>query len=386
MSVMKKAGKILFLPLTLLNKLIPKKAHNVLFYSNLGFRDNVKAMYDHMITEGYNREFNITVSTDEFERYQNSAPENVKFVSLKKGIVPFLFSKYVFYSFGKYPIKPARDQKVVNLWHGMPLKRIGRLEAGHERDKQNYFTDVIATSPFFAEVMKKAFGAENKQVILTSQPRCDDMFKETKKPDSFSDYSKVIFWLPTFSNSSRLNKNDNVHYDEVNPYDVTFLERVNEALKKQNMLLVIKPHPMDDADLSKIPFSNLFYVTDDDILKKGYSLYSFLSHTDALITDFSSIYFDFLMLNRPIAFAGLDFEEYRKNRGFVVDDVSELMPGCHIDCEEEFLDFLKSVSRGEDNYKEKREECNAFVNSFAGGGCERVLKHMGLTKNGGKLK
>ena len=380
MSVLKKAGKIFFLPLTLLNKLIPKKNHNVLFYSNLGFRDNVKAVYDYMIARGYNREFNITVSTDEFEKYQKSAPENVKFVSLKKGIVPFLLSKYVLYSFGKYPIKPARDQKVVNLWHGMPLKKIGRLEAGHERDNQNYFTNVIATSPFFAEVMKKAFGAESEQVILTSQPRCDDMFKQTEKPDSFSYYSKVIFWLPTFSSSSRLNQNDNVHYDEVNPYDVTFLERVNAELQKQNMLLVIKPHPMDDADLSKRAFSNLFYITDDDIIKKGYSLYSFLIHCDVLVTDFSSIYFDFLMLDRPIAFAGLDFEEYRKNRGFVVDDVSELMPGCHINCEDEFFDFLISVSRGEDVYKEQRKKCNALVNSFAGGGCERVLKHIGINK------
>ncbi len=380
MSILKKAGKILFLPLTLLNKFIPKKSHSVLFYSNLGFRDNVKALYDYMISEGYNREFNITVSTDEFEKYQKSAPENVKFVSLKNGIVPFLFSKYVFYSFGKYPIKPAKNQKVVNLWHGMPLKRIGRLEAGHENDKQNYFTNVIATSPFFADVMKRAFGATDKQVILTAQPRCDDMFKQTERPDSFSNYSKVIFWLPTFSSSSRLNKNDNVHYDEVNPYHTDFLERVNTELQKQNTLLVIKPHPMDDAVLPRRAYSNLFYVLDGDIAEMGHTLYSLLSHCDALVTDFSSIYFDFLMLDRPIAFAGLDFEEYRKNRGFVAQDVSELMPGCHIDCEEEFINFLTSVSRGEDSFREQREKCNTLVNSFAGGGCERVLKHIGLTK------
>lgn len=380
MSILKKAGKILFLPLTLLNKFIPKKSHNILFYSNLGFRDNVKALYDYMIAEGYNKNFEIVVSTDEFENYQGSAPERVKFVSLKKGILSFLVSKYVFYSFGKYPIMPAKDQKVVNLWHGMPLKRIGRLEAGHKKDKQNYFSHIIATSPFFAEVMKKAFGAKDEQVILTSQPRCDDMFKETPKPDSFSDYNKVIFWLPTFSSSSRLDKNDNVHYNEVNPYHTDFLERVNNELQKQNILLVIKPHPMDDAILPRRAYSNIFYVLDNDICKMGHSLYSFMSHCDALITDFSSIYFDFLMLDRPIAFAGLDFEEYRKNRGFIADDVSELMPGCHINCKEEFLDFIVSVSRGEDNYKEQRERCNALVNSFAGGGCERVLKQIGINK------
>lgn len=380
MSVLKKAGKIFFLPLTLLNKFIPKKSHNILFYSNLGFRDNVKALYDYMIAESYNDSFEIVVSTDEFEQYRNSAPKNVKFVSLKKGILPFLFSKYVFYSFGKYPIMPSKDQKVVNLWHGMPLKSIGRLEAGHEKDKQNYFSHVIATSPFFAEVMKKAFGAKSEQVVLTSQPRCDDIFKQTERPDSFSPYKKVIFWLPTFSSSSRLNKNDNTHYDEVNPYNSDFLERVNEVLKTQNALLVIKPHPMDDAILPRRAYSNLFYVVDGDIAKMGHTLYSLLSHCDALITDFSSIYFDFLMLDRPIAFAGLDFEEYRKNRGFVVDDVSELMPGPSIKNEKEFLEFISSALSGEDNYKEQRKNVNALVNCYIGGGCERVLKSMGINK------
>ena len=136
MSIAKKLGKILFLPLDALNKVLPKNPKKMFFYSNLGFRDNVKALYDYVVSKGYNKSFEIVVATDEFEQYRDSAPQNVKFVSLNKGIFHFLSSKYAFYSFGKYPIMPAKDQKVVNLWHGMPLKRIGRLEVGHEQDKQ----------------------------------------------------------------------------------------------------------------------------------------------------------------------------------------------------------------------------------------------------------
>ncbi len=380
MSIAKKLGKILFLPLTALNKILPKDDKKMFFYSNLGFRDNVKALYDYVVSEGYNKSFNIVVATDEFEPYRKNAPQNVKFVSLKKGIFHFLSSKYAFYSFGKYPIMPKKDQKVVNLWHGMPLKRIGRLEAGQEREKQNYFSHVIATSPFFAEVMKRAFGARDEQVIITSQPRCDDLFKQTKTPECFSKFSKAIFWLPTFSSSTRLNQNDNVSYNEINPYNVDFLERVNETLKEQNALLVIKPHPMDDAVLPKRAYSNLFYVTDSSISEMGYNLYSLLSHCDALVTDFSSIYFDFLMLDRPIAFAGLDFEDYCKNRGFVVEDARSLMPGESLESAEEFIKFILSVLSGEDNYKEQRKKVSALVNCHKGGGCERVLKSIGINK------
>ena len=380
MSIAKKLGKILFLPLDALNKILPKNPKKMFFYSNLGFRDNVKALYDYVVLNGYNDSFEIVVATDEFEQYRETSPKNVKFVSLKKGIFHFLSSKYAFYSFGKYPIMPAKGQKVVNLWHGMPLKRIGRLEAGHQKDKQNYFSHLIATSPFFAEIMKKAFGAKNEQVIITSQPRCDDMFKESKKHDGFSEFSKIIFWLPTFSSSKKLNKDDKVCYDEISPFDTQFLERVNEALKEKNALLIIKPHPMDDACIPRRAYSNLFYVTDSSIAEMGYNLYSLLSHCDLLVTDFSSIYFDFLMLDRPIAFAGLDFEEYSKNRGFVTEDARSLMPGPYIDCAEDFIEFISSALSGEDNYKEQRQKVNALVNRYNGGGCERVLKSIGINK------
>jgi len=144
MSKLKAAAKPMFLPLNLANKIIPKKPNTMFFYSNLGFRDNVKSLYDYCIKKGLNSCFKITVATDEYEKYASSAPENVKFVSCTRGILSFLRSKYCFYSFGKYPIKPSKNQKVVNLWHGMPLKNIGRLEKGHERDDQNFLNLLIS--------------------------------------------------------------------------------------------------------------------------------------------------------------------------------------------------------------------------------------------------
>lgn len=78
------------------------------------------------------------VSSNDYEKYIESAPTNVTFVGNKQGIKYFLKSKYAFYCFGKYPIKPSKNQTVVNLWHGTPLKKIGNLEKGLEKIDYNF--------------------------------------------------------------------------------------------------------------------------------------------------------------------------------------------------------------------------------------------------------
>lgn len=382
MKAVKKFLKFCFLPFALVNRIIPKNSRCIFFYSNLGFRDNVKSLYDYLIENNFNKQFQIIVATDEFRIFQSSAPENVRFVGLLRGVLFFLRSKFCFYSFGKYPIKPASGQIVVNLWHGMPLKGIGKLEKGHENDDQNYFTKILATSPFFADIMCRAFGAERGQALIAPQPRCDVFLKQTQKPVFFSNYDKVIFWLPTFLSSKRLGKTEGVYYEEISPYDTCFLDKLDPFLKEKNILLVIKPHPLDDVCLPKRPFQNILFITEQVLSQKGLTLYEILKHSDALITDFSSIYFDYLMLHRPIAFACPNPVEYGERRGFVTDDIAALMPGCHIYTVSDFLNFVSDVADGKDKYSEKRNKVNEICNSKSGiSGCEYILKEIRLTKS-----
>lgn len=373
----KRILKPLLAPLSLVNKIIPKDQKKLFFYSNLGFRDNVKALYDYAVEIGLNKTHKLIVSTDECEKFKQQAPKNVKFVSTKRGVFSFFRAKYCFYSFGKYPIMPSKNQTVVNLWHGMPLKSIGRFVKGCENEKQNYFSHIIATSPFFAEVMCKAFDAKKEQVIITSQPRCDALFKNAQKPDFLQGFDKIVFWLPTFMSSKKLGRQDG-QYNSINPYDADFLKQIDQILKDKNMLLLIKPHPMDDVVSVKTDFTNVYYTSDDELNKKGLNLYDILRDTDALITDFSSIYFDFLMLNRPIAFAGVDSDKYGKSRGFSIENPNELMPGVTLSSNEEFAAFLKDTAEGRDEMAEQREKCNQICNTCLGDGCPRVLKEIGL--------
>ena len=128
--------KIGFKPLSLVNKFIKKNEKLIFFYSNLGFRDNVRAFYEYLIAQKYNEEYQIVVSINDVADYKEQAPKNVTFVNNRQGIPYFLRAKYGFYCFGKYPIKPSGQQTIVNLWHGTPLKKIGNLEKGLEKTKK----------------------------------------------------------------------------------------------------------------------------------------------------------------------------------------------------------------------------------------------------------
>lgn len=93
---------------------------------------------------------------------------------------------------------------------------------------------------------------------------------------------------------------------------------------------------------------------------------------DVLITDYSSVYFDYQLLDRPIGFAIDDVEEYRRNRGFVFDNILDYMPGEKIYSFDELKTFFDHLHKGQDDYSEKRKKVNDLVNHWQdAGNCER---------------
>ncbi len=109
--------------------------------------------------------------------------------------------------------------------------------------------------------------------------------------------------------------------------------------------------------------------------------YNFVGETDILITDYSSIYFDFLLTQKPIGFVIDDIDDYSDKRGFVVDNPLDYMPGEKIKDVEELKAFLDSILAGKDDWKEKRKEINDLVNfdqslEYS----KKILDFVGITK------
>lgn len=360
--------RVAFKPLTFINKLMKKDEKLIFFYSNLGFRDNVKAFYDYLIEQKYNEDYKIVVSINDVKEYIDNAPGNVTFVGNRQGIKYFMKAKYAFYCFGKYPIKPSKKQTVVNLWHGTPLKKLGNLEKGLEKIDYNFFSMVVASSPLYKPIMAKIFGCDESQVIITGNPRNDELFIENRKVDKMirGDAQKVILWLPTYR-----------EYDEeyvVSVLKKSQLELLNERLKKDCCKMIIKLHPLQTVSVKEENYSNIEFASQKDLNKKGISVYALLRSADALITDYSSVYFDYMLLNRPIAFTVDDIEEYGKKRGFVFDNPYEYMPGMKLSTYEHLEQYVTDVINGNDPFAPEREKVNMIINSYNDGNSSRRVE------------
>ena len=352
--------RVLFKPLTLINK-IKKKEDNLIFlYTNLGFRDNVRALYEYLIKNKYNEKYRIVVSIKEYKHYKNQAPHNVRFVSLITGIPYFLKAKYAFYCFGKYPIKPGRNQTVVNMWHGTPMKRIGNLEEGLEQVDYNYFTSVITNSKIHKELMAQIFSCNEENVDIMGYPRCDELFEVDNVQDEYirGSAKKIILWLPTYR-----------EYDEefvistLGPED---LNQIDELLEKLESKMIVKMHPLQKVERID-RWNNIQILSEDDIKKSGITVYSILRNADGLITDYSSVYYDYMLLNRPIGFAIQDINKYESERGFLFEKPKEYMPGYNIKNVEDAKKFIQDIVAGVDKFSEERKRINRLVNKYKDG-------------------
>lgn len=365
--------------LTFINKYIPKDGNTIILYSNLGFRDNIKALYDHLVENKYYEQYHIICSTNEYEKYKKTN-KNIMFISPLKGIYYYMRSKYFFYSFGKYPIYPSKEQIVINLWHGMPLKRIGLMSKAEQNLKYNYFTYIIATSKFFVPIMAECFGCDENKVLINGEPRNDSLFKKINIYQCFNIHygGKKVIYMPTFRNSVDLridnSSSEDTVYEKLKDKEV--LKVLNNRLLARNIFLFIKPHPLDNFDKLFIEhLSNIIYIDDKIINDKNISLYTLLGNMDALLTDYSSVYFDYLLVDKPIGFIIDDIDNYDLKRGFVIDEPVGMMPGEKIRNLEELDKFFEDLSNDVDNFFEDRKVINNLVNHYKDNkNCERILK------------
>lgn len=351
-----------------LNTMIPKKRNRIVIYSNWGFRDNIRTLYQYLVDNGYQDKYEIVCASNDF--YHLERDSRVKYTSIYRGLYYFLTSKYFFYSFGKYPIKPSKKQMVVNLWHGMPLKKIGNLEYGLENIDYNFFTKLVSSSDLFTPIMKTAFNAKDEQMLLVGNIRNDELFEEKK--------DKNIIWMPTYRNSKNYHDSQDAFIFSL---DESEFEDINTILAEYEYHLYIKLHPLEESQFKfKNNYSNIHMLSEDIISQHYGTLYKFLGTTSALITDYSSVFLDYYLLDRPVAFTINDYEEYKEKRGFVFDDIKGLMAGPTISNLEELLKFLLSVMNSEDEFYIERNKVNSIVNSIQRDFTMTLLENIGIEK------
>ncbi len=217
--------------------------------------------------------------------------------------------------------KFKRSQLSLYLSHGSPIK------AAHAASLKGSRIDYACIqSHSFDDMLVKYLNGRKEQFIYTGFPRCDYFYAESK-PEAINEIvnGKYIIWLPTFR-IHRCKTRDDAPGSVFNHigvplfYDIQNLRDFNSFLIDMNIHILYKPHFAQDMDIVKREtLSNFHMIHDPDILGRNLQLYEVIAHSEALITDYSSVFWDYLLLDRPIALTIDDVESYRKGLGFAVD-------------------------------------------------------------------
>lgn len=366
--------------LSVLNKLFKHNERKILFYCNLSFRDNNLALFHYMIANDYNKEYKIYVSSSDYKKYKKTPPYNVEFIGPFRAIMIFFSCKYIIYCIGKIPIEPSKDQMIMHMGHGMPMKDASQGQLKYTNGRV-YFSHLLATAEVFAPIMARIYAFPADRIIIAGNPKCESLYLPSPCYD-FGKYKKIIFWAPTFRKSTSMNMQDTSGVQKILPVvDMDELEKLNYYLKSIDVKIVVKLHP--EQDLSMYNLVNMDYfilLSHNEFIERGMDIYRFMKQCDGMITDYSSIYYDYMLLNRPIAFTEDDLNDYAEHRGFSVDP-DFFRPGHKINTIEDICNFAKDLAQNADPYQQKREKVNEVVNKYQDGRfSERILNIMGINK------
>ena len=358
--------KIFLYLLSRVNTIIPKQ-RKVLIYAGRRLSDNNEAMFNYLIS--YTRHKIVCIADTHME-YRYGSNVTIKKNTTLNVLYELLTSKVVVVSFlHKYKVRPSKNQCIIQLWHGSPLKRIDKMP---EKRFGQYYSIIAFSSEIFKDAMVSAFGGYEKKMTLIGNPRNDYLFNH-KEVVEFDFKSINIIWMPTY----RQGLGEISTTKDIPILDEEKVCELNEYLAKEKIMLFIKPHPHQSTSFRRIigKKTNIFLLLDEDLIRKNIPLYLFLGKMDALITDYSSVYFDFLLLNRPIAFAIDDIEEYRANRGLTFSNPYEVMPGKKMYTYEDLICFFKEMAEGKDNYEKERKVVRKLVNYYQDAeSCSRCAK------------
>ncbi len=357
---------------SVLNKAIPKDKNRILIYSANGqLQDNSGVLLEYLIKNKYYKKYTIICASEKHDGFTSPDKKRVVFIPQYGGIYQYMRSKYVFYSFGQIPIKPAQDQNVFYTTHGIPLKKTVEV-----KKLDLFFSYMMITSEFFKEKIAEAYQCPKEKICICGEPKTDKMFIHSENPDN----TRLIVWTPTFRQSDYLGYDDS-HMSSLLPF---FKDEewgnLNDVLRDKNVKIIAKMHPAQNTKgFSEIVYSNLEIYSDRSFKKNGMELYELLGKSNALIADYSSVYLEYLLLNRPIGFALADYDDYKNTRGFILGDQIKYMPGKKICHRDDFYAYIDDIANGVDEFESERKRMQELFHQYKDGhNCERILKIAGI--------
>ena len=257
----------------------------------------------------------------------------------------------------------GKNRLIVNLWHGVPLKKIALMDPNLKKAARIYFkkifsenyTWILTTSRELVPVMAKSFQISEDRLRVWGQPRNDCIFAPPDRKQILEDvypdlpeYKKVVLYAPTFRDYG------NTRLFPFEDFDKKVFE---DFLEQEKILLLLRLHIKEAAAADAYVSSRIRRFGSEE----AGDVTGMLGMFDLLITDYSSIYIDYLLTDKPLMFLPYDRERYLDGRGMNFD-YDEVTPGPKPETMKEFMMEIKEFMNGKDSWKKERDRVNLKFN------------------------
>ena len=343
---------------------VPVQKKTILFISfgGRGFNDSPKALYDEICNRDFFNDWKLLwafVNPDAIE-----IPRGEKIKVDTYAFFKTLLQSQIWISNSDADrgigLKLKRTIRV-ETWHGTPLKKIGgeentetfAVKPENYNGPIDYDTIRCAQSEFDREIFARIFHASKDSILLSDLPRNDELFhytserlSEIRKSLNISQNVGVILYTPTYREYLINNDRDTYIAPPIN------FEKWNSLLNGKFVLLIRAHYAVTKA----------LNIVEDDFIKdvsKYPSINDLYAISDMMISDYSSTFFDYSILDRPVFCFAYDLEEYVQKRGLYLDLKKELPCTIHYN-EESLLNDILTV-----DIERAKERTKVFHEKYA---------------------
>lgn len=386
--------KLLRLICSIINHLLGYR-NIVVFRGQTGFDGNARAVYDYLKENGYGSRWLFVWMIGNSDDYTYIESKDTRIIGRRTNI----FEKLYYYSCAKYflwdDISGGLGQfsvikNRIYLTHGCPSIKNSKGKIDLTKDGA---TGCLLTSDIIRPMMSEMLNFDVNRFITCGLPRNDVIFNRPRRFREFIEMGnqKIVLWMPTFRKTKNIYGIERI--DSPAEYfcglplihSIDDLKTIDKLLNKANIILVIKTHPVCkdvDQNTNDSQFTNIKIWTHEFFSGLGINIEALYGDSSAMITDYSSASFDYMLTDKPLGYVIDDIKEY--SLGFPYSNPLEYMPGAHINTFDDLCTFFEDISCGKDEFADERRRINAWAHNEEyndGKNSKRFVRMIGIDTN-----